>query len=130
MARSTTDEEIGRLRIEGIPDDQLIWTTHFFSHFFSSYEERNAFSGDLIEAGFDNVDAVEELEGDQYWHHYTLTLHQASEVALRGADEAAARISERHGVRYNGWQVCRVGNDDDAPLRPLDPSLRPPATSV
>ena len=108
-----TDEELAKLAADELPSDSSIWVSHFFSHFGSSYAEREAFHDALREAGFGTpsrfteVGADEELEGDGYWHHWAFTVFEATEPALRAADQRARTVAEAHGVRYDQWMVQR-----------------------
>jgi hypothetical protein len=109
----TTDEELRRLEEDRLAPGTLVWVTHFFSHFGSSYEQQAAFQDELRANGFGTpgpfreIGADEELTGDGYWHHWAFTALKASPVQLRRADETAQSIASAHGVRYDGWHVER-----------------------
>jgi len=116
MGRSA-EEELAKLADDGLDPEARIWITHFFGHFGSTASQRESFRDELAEAGFGSVGrfaeigSAEEVEGDELWHHWTFTVFAAEPEILVRADEAAQRIANAHGVRYDGWMVQR---------RPLD----------
>lgn len=109
----TTAEELEKLRAEDLSPDDQIWLAHYFSHFGSSLTERRAFREDLRSAGFGvdgEVSADEEITGDGFWHHYAFTRIAASVERCEEMDALARAIAERHGVRYDRWNVVRDRN--------------------
>lgn len=101
------------MRADKLPPGTGVWVSRYFSHFDSTSEQRVGFHTALREDGFGTPDRVreigvdEETTGDGYWHHWAFTVIDASEEALRGADERAKHLAEQHGVRYDGWAVQR-----------------------
>jgi hypothetical protein len=115
-----TVEELARLASDGLTPGSRIWVWHRFSHFGSSLDEHAAFHASLRAAGFGRggeIDAVEELTGDGYWHHSTYTAITASAAECERLDAAAQGAATEQGVRYDGWSVAR-----DREGRPRDMS--------
>ena len=107
----STGEELQKP--QGEPAPTQVWVKHDFSHFGSSQDERAAFRGALTANGFgtphdhwSGVGTDEEVEGDEYWHHWTFTLVESPDT-VKLMDERAAKIAEEHGVQYDGWEVQR-----------------------
>jgi Regulator of ribonuclease activity B len=105
-----TTDELERLRAERVSPDEHMWVAHYFSHFGSSRSERTAFRAELKSAGFGEsgeVSADEEITGDGYWHHYAFTKLNASVERCEELDKIARAVADKHGVRYDHWEVVR-----------------------
>jgi hypothetical protein len=126
---AATDDELARLALDVVPPDRLVWTAYFFSHFFSEWDERQAFREALLAADFTGVGSDEELSGNGYWHHWSHTIRPADGDGLRAADRSASAIARAHHVRYDEWQIFRdlqtgelrpASSSDDVQLRAQD----------
>lgn len=80
-------------------------TAAFFSFIFNLPGARAA-CDELTGLGFPDVDADEELTGDECWHVYAhgrrLILTEGSIAELRAEMED---LAERHGGTFDGWDV-------------------------
>lgn len=108
----TVDEEISRLRTEGIRADQLIWVSHHFSHFDASDAGMRACCAALRQAGFGGRDEAdlgsdEEIDGSGRFHYWAFTLLPATREALLDADTRASEVAHEHGARYDRWLIMR-----------------------
>jgi hypothetical protein len=111
----TAEDELRWLAASHLTPDIRIWVGHFFSHFGSEWNEREAFRTALREAEFGRDGTIRsDIEGsdDWYWHHSTYTRVKASPRACLRLERLAARIAEEHGVRYDDWMIAR---HDDIP---------------
>lgn len=107
-------QELRKLANDCLPPQTRIWVTHFFSHFGSSGPERVAFRAALRAAGFGTgsqtdaeIGSDEEVDGDEFWHHWAFTIFPASPEELVQAYQLAQKIAAAHGVREDGWKVRR-----------------------
>jgi hypothetical protein len=120
------EDELERLAADALPPGTRVWVTHFFSHFFSTWEQRHTFRAALREAGFgtpgdfQEIGSDEEITGDGYWHHWAFTVLEATAERLTEADAAARAVAAAHGVRYDAWHVQRVGDHVDGKPRIAD----------
>jgi hypothetical protein len=118
----STDQELERLANDRLPPGSRIWTTHFFSHFYSSEGERERFRAELNANGFGPaIGSDEEVSGNGYWHHWAFTELLAEPAVLEQADERARQVAATSGVRYEGWKVQREEFDQyDSPRLAAD----------
>lgn len=113
MCTVGTEDELRRMKADGLPPGSRVWVSHYFSHFGSTHEQRVVFHAALRDGGFGTpgrvaeIGADEEITGDGYWHHWAFTLLDASAEVLRGADERARQLAHQHGVQYDTWEVQR-----------------------
>jgi hypothetical protein len=108
---SSTETEIARLRAEGVGPTDRVRVAHYFSHFGSSWSERQAFREALLSAGFGaggEVDSDIEWKNDYYWHHWAFTVVNASEGELTRLDSLAQSIAAEQGAIYNSWRVSQI----------------------
>ncbi len=117
----TTTEELERLDADGVAADQLVWAAYFFSHPFSTWEQRQSFREALRDSGFTGIGTTNESSGDPYWHHWSHTIRPAIPAELLAADEIAARIARTHGVVYDEWTLFRNRENSDLHHRRMKP---------
>src|SRR4051812_22990840 len=109
----STDVELKRLANDRLPAGTRIWTTHLFSQFYSSEDEREQFRAELRASGFGpEIGSDEEVSGNGYWHHWAFTKLLADSAVLENANQRARKVAATHGVRYDGWKVQREDADD------------------